>query len=140
MAALQNEQYAYLHVWGNFDPTDITLRAGVIPSRTWRKGDVSPISKRAYEDSRWCLDSRLAKDRSLEEHILDVLAQIAANAALAALLREYAGEMQLVAYFRSHWPGLHFDKAISEGLGRNRLGVDFDFYHYYADPQGGSAT
>jgi hypothetical protein len=41
--------------------------------------------------------------------------------------------MQLVGYFHEQYPGLHFEKDITEGLGKYKLSVDFDFYYLYSD-------
>lgn len=67
--------------------------------------------------------------RELEAHIRDVLAQIDARAeSFVAVSRERGGWLQLVAYLHRDYPGLHFDRDITEGLARYALAVDFDFY------------
>lgn len=143
-SAVPNEQYAYFFLLGDFDPDEITRCLGLTPSEAWRKGGAGRYRK-VLEVSRWHLKSRLPTDCEIEDHVRDVLAQLddippATQPALHEMIADYQGQMQLVAYFRSHWPGLHFDKAISEGLGRYRLSVDFDFYHVYADPPNAAGT
>ena len=70
----------------------------------------------------------------MEAHIRDVLAQLDANpAAFASVSREFDGVMQLVGYFHRGYPGLHFGRDITEGLGRYSLAVDFDFYWLDSD-------
>jgi hypothetical protein len=41
-----NQQYAYFSVSGGFDPTEVTARVGVLPSESWRRGDICPRTQR----------------------------------------------------------------------------------------------
>ena len=124
-----NEQYAYFAMTGDFDPAEITARVGVIPTTCWRRGDLHPRTHRERQFSRWTLHSRLYRNSELEDQIRDVLAQLEQNPqAFATVSQEFAGVMQLVAYWRANYPGLQFDRALTDGLSRFALAVDFDFY------------
>jgi hypothetical protein len=124
-----NQQYAYFALKGDFDPVDITAKVGVQPTECWRRGDICDRTRRERSSSRWNLYSRLDRCQELEAHIRDVLAQIDARAeSFAAVSRECGGWLQLVAYLHRDYPGLHFDRDITEGLARYALAVDFDFY------------
>jgi hypothetical protein len=128
-----NQQYAYFSVSDGFDPVEITARVGVPPTECWRRGDICPRRQMERKFSRWSLYSRLGRDRELEAHIADVLDQLDANPeAFAAVSREFGGVMQLVGYFHREYPGLHFERAVTEGLARYSLAVDFDFYGLYS--------
>jgi hypothetical protein len=128
-----NQQYAYFTVTDGFDPAEITVRVGVQPTESWRRGDICPRRQMERKFSRWSLYSRLGRDQELEAHIADVLAQLDANAeSFAAVSSEFGGVMQLVGYFYREYPGLHFERAITEGLARYSLAVDFDFYGLYS--------
>jgi hypothetical protein len=125
----ENQQYASVSLRGDFDPAEITGRGGLAPSECWRKGDLCPRTRRERRVSRWKLDSRLDRGRGLEDHIRDVLARLdAETTGFAEVAREFGGCMQLVGYFYRDYPGLYFDREITEGLGRLSLAVDFDFY------------
>ena len=129
-----NEQYAYFTVTGEFDPQSITERLLVLPSDSWKKGDLHPRVQRERKFSRWCLNSRLSRSDELEAHITDVLAQLDANPeAFIAVSEEYGGRMQLVSYFHEPYPGLFFQANLIAGLARYKLSVDFDFYHLWSD-------
>jgi hypothetical protein len=133
VAVADNKQYAYFSVSDGFDPADITTRVGVPPTECWRRGDICERTRRERRFSRWSLYSRLGRDQELEAHIADVLAQLDANPeAFAAVSREFGGVMQLVGYFYREYPGLHFERAVTEGLARYSLAVDFDFYGLYS--------
>jgi hypothetical protein len=134
-----NEQFAYFTVTGSFDPEELTLRAGVGPSESWRAGDLHPRTRHERKFSRWFLHSRLPRNEPLEAHVKDVLDQLDENAAgFISLSREYGGGMQLVGYFHEGYPGLHFDADIVARLGRYNLSVDFDFYDLWSDQREGT--
>jgi hypothetical protein len=129
----ENQQYAYFALEGGFDPADITARVGVQPTECWRRGEVCDSTRRERKASRWSLYSRLDRGQELEAHIRDVLAQLDTGAEVfAAVSRECGGWMQLVAYLHCDYPGLHFERDITEGLARYALAVDFDFYWLYS--------
>src|SRR5262249_48158166 len=128
-----NQQYAYFTLTDGFHPDEITAKVGVPPTECWRRGDICPRRQMERKFSRWSLYSRLGRDQGLEAHIADVLTQLDANAeAFAAVSREFGGVIQLVGYFYRGYPGLYFERAITEGLARYSLAVDFDFYGLYS--------
>lgn len=127
-----NEQYAYFAITGDFDPVEITKRLKTEPTRSWRLGDICPETHQERTESRWSLYSRLAQDQSLEDHIRDVFIQLDASPdAFRGISREFRGWLQLVAYFHHHYPGLYFERDMTETLARYELEVDFDFYFLY---------
>lgn len=129
-----NEQYAYFTLAGPFDPEEITSRAGVAPSDSWRAGDLHPRTRLERKFSCWSLHSRLTRDESLEAHINDVLARLDQNPeGFASLSRDHGGCMQLVGYFHESYPGLHFDADLVSRLGKYALSLDFDFYYLWSD-------
>jgi Domain of unknown function (DUF4279) len=129
-----NEQYAYFTITGDFDPAEISQQAGMTPTEQWRTGDINPRTKLERKFSRWSLYSRLEKTASLEAHISDVIDQMKAHASnFVALSTTYGGVMQLVAYFKRDYPGLHFGATLVESLSAFSLSVDFDFYYLYSD-------
>lgn len=134
-----NEQYAYFNVTGPFDPEEITSRAGVGPSDSWRAGDLHPRTRLERKVSCWSLHSRLPRNEPLEAHIKDVLDKLDENPeGFTSLSRDYGGCMQLVGYFHESHPGLHFDTDLVASLGRYSLSVDFDFYHLWSDRREGT--
>lgn len=129
-----NELYAYFTVTGEFNPEEVTRRLGVVPTDSWKKGDLHPRTGLERKFSRWCLYSRLARSEELETHVADVLAQMDNNPeAFVAVSKEYGGHMQLVGYFHETYPGLFFEASLIGGLARYGLSVDFDFYHLWSD-------
>ncbi len=136
---VDNEQYAYFALDGSFDPANLTARIGVQPTECWRRGDICDRTRRERQSSRWSVYSRLDRGQELEAHIRDVLAQLDARAEpFAEASRELGGWMQLVAYLHRDYPGLHFDRDITDGLARYSLAVDFDFYWLYSHRREGT--
>ena len=129
-----NEQYAYFSITGSFDPADITARVGVEPTECWRQGDLNPRNRLGRKFSRWCLYSRLSRERELEAHVRDVLSQLdARREAFRQAAGEFDGSMQLVGYFYTGYPGLHFERDVVKEMAAFGLSIDFDFYELYSD-------
>lgn len=124
-----NQQYAYFTITGAFDPAEITLRAGVTPTDSWRLGDLHPRTRHPRKFSSWSLRSRLDQQRELEAHVRDVLTQLDANRdEFQQISREFGGCMQLVGYFPAGYPGLGLDREIITRFVAYSLEADFDFY------------
>ena len=129
-----NEQYAYFTVAGDFDPAEISSVVVLRPTESWRKGDLNPKTQYERKFSRWSLYSRLDRQRSLEDHMADVLEQMRVNrVAFCEASARYGGVMQLVAYFKTDYPGVSFGRELVHGLAEFSLGVDFDFYYLYSE-------
>ena len=129
-----NEQYAYFTLSGDFDPVEISKLVGVTPTECWLKGDVNPRTQHERKCSRWSLYSRLERNRSLEDHIADVIQQLRENrSGFVKISSEFGGIMQLVAYFKSGYPGLDFECELVKSLAEFSLSVDFDFYYLYSE-------
>jgi hypothetical protein len=129
-----NEQYAYFTITGDFDPADISKLVGVMPTECWLKGDINPRTQYERKFSRWSLYSRLERTRELDAHIKDVIDQLTAQKRrFFDLSSKHDGLMQLVAYFKTGYSGLHLERELLESLAEFRLSVDFDFYYLYSD-------
>jgi len=76
----------------------------------------------------------LERNRSLEDHIADVIQQLRENrSGFLEISSDHGGIMQLVAYFKSGYPGLDFERELVKSLAEFSLSVDFDFYYMYSD-------
>ncbi len=138
-----NEQYADLSVIGQFDPEEISRLMGLVPTRTWKKGDVSRIGSDGYEheykhqSNGWSLHSRLTKDRSLEDHIADIFDQLDANLQnFKQISTNYTCRIWLFGYLdKSHHLGAHLDPKLIKLAGEYNLGFHLAFYNplFYTD-------
>ncbi len=129
-----NEQYAYFTLTGDFDPADISKLVGVTPTECWLKGEVNPRTHHERKFSRWSLYSRLGRNCCLEDHVMDVIQQLGENkSGFVEASSKHGGVMQAVAYFKSGYPGLDFQRELVKSLAEFSLSVDFDFYYLYSD-------
>jgi hypothetical protein len=136
-----NECYAYFYVAGSFDPAHITERMGVTPTKSCLEGDLIERTKMARKCSRWQLYSRLERTATLEQHVLDVLAQFdAKNSAFKQLSGELGGVMELVGYSYADYPGLTFERDVIGRLAEYSLSVDCDFYFMSEDAKNSSSA
>jgi hypothetical protein len=104
-----------------------------MPTECWLKGDVNPRTRRERTFSRWSLHSRLERTRQIDDHIKDVIEQLTTSKRrFIEISSKYGGVMQMVAYFRTDYPGLHWDSKLVESLAEFALSVDFDFYYLYS--------
>ncbi len=128
-----NEQYAYLTIFGDFDPETITSWLGLAPTECWIKGSRNEKTHFERKFSRWSLNSRLDRSESLENHVRDVLKQTAERAEqIREIGKQYGTSMQLVGWFHSDYPGFGMDQEMIANLARLDVGFDCDFYYMYS--------
>lgn len=129
-----NNCYAYFGIYGDdIDPPALSAKLGVAPTEAWRKGELDP-RRRERRTGHWSLYSRLARTADLEQHLLDVLLQMDANAsAFAAVSQRFGGIMQLVGHFHDIGAGLNLPKEVISRLAFYGLQVDLDSYYLYSD-------
>ena len=119
---------------GDFDPADISRLVGVTPTECWQKGDVNPRTQLERKFSRWSIYSRLERTRELEDHVADVIEQMGMKKQqFLELSSKHGASMELVAYFKTNYPGLYLKRQLVESLAEYGLSVDFDFYYLYSD-------
>ena len=130
----ENEYYAYLTFFGEFDPAEITASIGIEPTDCWRKGDRSEQTHMERTFSRWSLFSRLERVESLERHLDDVLEQCApVSTRVAATREQHQGHIEAVGYFYRPYPGIVMEANQIRGMADMKLGIGFDFYYMYSD-------
>lgn len=109
-------------------PDQITSITGLRCGRSWLLGDKRGTTTIVEKCNGWILNSSLAKDASLVEHIEDVLAQAAPAAAEIRSLSEHSEvELSCVIYSFSP-PALNFERAIIERICSLGASLDIDLY------------
>lgn len=128
-----NEQYAYFTVTGDFDPAEISRAVALQPTECWKKGAINPKTQLERQFSRWSLFSQLERQDRLEAHIQNVLNQLGSDApAFQEISAQYGGVLQLVAYFKTDYPGFHLESRIVQQLASDGLSIDCDFYFLHS--------
>lgn len=130
-----NEQYAYFTVTGDFEPERVTKLLGLEPTESWKKGDRNERTHYERKFSRWSLRSRLPDIDRLEDHIRDVLDQLAPRAKqICNLVEELGmGEIECVGHFHSDYPGFTLGRNVIAAMASMNLELDCDFYYLYSD-------
>ncbi|HET9792635.1 MAG TPA: DUF4279 domain-containing protein [Candidatus Angelobacter sp.] len=127
--AEKNESYAYFAIKGAFDPSDISAKVGVLPTKAFAAGELIPKANKKREFSGWFLYSRLNRSNAIELHVADVLDQMDAKKnEFKELSIELGGLIELVGFFPEFYPGIFFERELVERLAYYALSVDFDFY------------
>jgi hypothetical protein len=131
-----NEYYAYFALRGfPMSPEEVSAALGLKASKSWRAGDPHDAHRlpgKKRQESFWCIESRIARDADvpLEDHLKDVLDQLAPRCVVAASLsKKHRGLMELVGYFHRHYPGLGFEASTIQRLAALGVEVDCDFYY-----------
>jgi len=130
-----NEQYAYFTVTGDFEPDSVSERLQLEPSDSWKKGGRNEVTHYERKFSRWSLRSRLQDTEKLEDHIRDVLDQLASRAEqVRELVDELGrGEIECVGHFHASYPGFTLERHLIAAMARMNLELDCDFYYLYSD-------
>jgi hypothetical protein len=121
--------FAYVKFSGLFDPAKLSDKIGLPATKFWAAGDTHPITKQTRKFSMWKLESRLPHSAEVEEHVGDVLAQLAGRLPQVKMLaEEFNGVMQLVCRFKEWTAGIHFDSKLLAAIAASGLEIDIDEY------------
>ena len=114
-------------------PEEITSILGIMPTKTWKIGDlISPRGRRYYEFNGWRLQSELQDSAELEEHVVSVLTKLQpSRKALIELCSQYDSEISCVIYASDRdeqVPAIHFEPSIVKKISELNAAIDVDMY------------
>ena len=96
----RNEYSAAFTLIGDFDPDEIAAKLGFDPDQLSSMHDTDLETMLPRRRVFWSRGSRLDKHTDVEQHVIDVLDQIAfASQAISELCKEYEGWMQIIATY-----------------------------------------
>ncbi len=115
------------------DPEEITKILGILPTTTWKTGDLIGKSILRRKHNGWVLKSQLEKTAYLESHIKDVLARLQPSwQKLVELCSKYYSEISCVIYsVEAQGEAIHFDKEILKSVFELNAEIDVDYYCLY---------
>ena len=121
-----NEFKAYFTLTGDFEPADVTAQIGLEPSFACRKGETFGRENKAVRKfSRWIVDSRLPSENFLEEHVVDVLAQLAeVKDRVAGLESKWEPHVVLTGFFSDLASGIFLKSEMLSLIADMKLGLD----------------
>lgn len=121
----EREPYAYFYLAGEFDPDQITRRAGVNPSETARAGDAIGSTEIKRRNNLWALQSRLQPSAPVDRHVSDVLDQLDKNRpAFEELSGKLGGIIEIVGFSREYAPAISLEPEIVERMAQYALRLD----------------
>jgi hypothetical protein len=110
-------------------PEEITRRTGILPSRTWRKGEVKAKTILKHKDNGWELKSSLPLESPLTEHINSLLATIEPmRQELKGFTSKHFSLLACAVYFDEETPELHLGNELISQLAMLNLSLDIDLY------------
>ncbi|MBC6481736.1 MAG: DUF4279 domain-containing protein [Hormoscilla sp. GM7CHS1pb] len=127
---MESEILASFTLTGEFDPEEITNKVGIIPSETWRMGElIHPKGTIRHQQNGWSLKSKLEKSAELEDHVKYVLEQLQPGwIPLAELCTQHDAEIDCVIYVNGQVTAIHFDKRIIDLVNKLNAEIDVDLY------------
>lgn len=114
----------------DFDPQDITDQLEIIPTKTWKMGDLihsKGTIKRKHNG--WVIESNLSKDNELEDHIKVLFKQFhPVWKRVQEISHKYDIEISCVIYTDGEVPSIHFDQEIINKSNQINAEIDIDLY------------
>ncbi|WP_041234005.1 DUF4279 domain-containing protein [Cylindrospermum stagnale] len=128
---MEHEIFAAFTLTGfDSEPDEITRILGILPTKTWKIGDVIEKSILLRQKNGWVLESQLEKSADLESHIKDVLARLKPSwEKLVEICPQYYAEISCVIYcYDAQGPVFHFKKEIIKSALELNAEIDVDYY------------
>ena len=118
-------------------PAEITKQTGLVPSRTWHRGDNRPKTALVERDNGWQLESPLPKSSPLVQHFDYILSTIEPGCRqLKQFTKRHESVLACAVYFDDHepMPEIHLDHTVIARLADLNLSVDIDLYCIGEEP------
>lgn len=114
----------------DFDPQNITDKLGIIPTKTWKIGDlVHPKATLKRQHNGWVINSKLGKNNDLEAHIKSLFEQLQPIWDIVQEIgHNYDAEISCVIYTEAEVPAIHLDKEIINKSHQINAEIDIDLY------------
>ncbi len=114
----------------NFDPQSITKELGIIPTKTWKLGDlIHPKATVTRQHNGWFLESQLSKNYELENHIKSLFEQLKPVWDIVQQMsHNYDTEISCVIYTDGEIPTIHLDQEIINKSNQINAEIDIDLY------------
>ncbi|MDX2230510.1 MAG: DUF4279 domain-containing protein [Leptolyngbyaceae cyanobacterium bins.349] len=133
---MASECYASFVLTGlDLNPDEITAKTGVIPTKTWRVGDlISPQATIRYQHNGWRLSSQrkfvdFEDADDLADHVRAVLEQLHVSwQTFVEVGAQFDSEVCCIIYTGGERPAIHFDRAILNQLSELNAELDVDLY------------
>jgi hypothetical protein len=139
-------------ITGSFSPSQISDSLSIIPSKTWKKGDlIYPKGKLKYKEDGWLIEEKfviedIEADTQTSDEVEDSNDKEVAYPTIESLTlqlfdnlkprwekfkeygKEYKTELSCVVYYSTQVPELHFSNKTIKLIAELNLNVDIDLY------------
>jgi hypothetical protein len=108
-------------------PEDITTRLGVVPVKSWAKGELDSAS-RAREQSGWRIESLIDAGHDLELHALWLLDRLPPHVDLSEITSRWVIQLVFIVEVQDETPGMAFQPATLSRISALGAALDIDLY------------
>ena len=114
----------------DFDSQNITDKLGIIPTKTWKIGDlIHPKGPIKRKHNGWVIESNLSKDNEIEDHIKSLFEELhPVWGVLQEISNNYDLEISCVVYTDGEVPSIHLDQEIINKSQQINAEIDVDLY------------
>jgi len=115
-------------------PDQITSAIGIVPTKTWKKGDlINPKGTRQHKENGWLISSGLSKECDFEQHLLSLLSIINPHLdklkeVCATCYVELSCAIYMYCESEESTPAVHLDRQTTQVLAALGAEIDFDLY------------
>ncbi|WBA44381.1 DUF4279 domain-containing protein [Hymenobacter canadensis] len=131
--------YVYFALKGDtFDPAEVTARLGVVPTRTWQKGDPTTYGNRQWQYSGWQLSTAIGTEPlDIDRLVTEIVGQLHDRTEAIVSVKEQFGlesVLEIILYIdvneEASTPALGHDLQTIDFLYHTRTITDVDIYRY----------
>jgi hypothetical protein len=122
---------AALTLTGTFNPTEISRRLGLSPSKTARCGERIGKSALRYKFDLWSISTDKRDSLALEEQVREILARVGTSANSIRMVRDELSiyvELACAVYVQGQAPSMTLSPETVAQLAELGAGVDIDLY------------
>lgn len=118
------------------DPSEITRDSGIVPTRTWLKGElINPKAIVKHKGNGWELSSGISQSAEFADHVEALVKLIQPHSEeLRKICSQYYAELSCALYMHLNesTPWIHFNRPTLELFAYIGVEVDFDTYIFDA--------
>jgi hypothetical protein len=122
-------QAEFLITGVNVAPDEITDAIGVMPTRTWKMGEIIEKTTLPRKQNGWCLSTGYHHDFDLGKQAKDLLQSLLPKSELiSSYCREHGlrCELACVIYLIDETPSVNFDDETISGFAKLNASIDVD--------------
>lgn len=110
-------------------PIEISDCLGLIPSKSWKKGEVNSKTQKIFKENGWELESSLDEKSSLTEKIEYICKTFEPfHKKMKKLSNYWYIEISCIVYYKDSPPALNFSNSLVSKISKISASLDIDLY------------